>query len=331
MISIILPVYNGSRTLTEAIRSILEQAEQNFELIVVDDGSTDSTWQILENFAKKDERIRLLKSSHLGIVSALNKGLEAANGDLIARMDADDISHPKRLEIQRQYLEKNPSVGLVSCQVEIDEKTEKNRGICEYIEWCNHLIHHLRIYENRFVESPIIHPTVMFRKTLLELGEYRDGNFPEDYELWLRWLDGGVKMEKIAQKLFVWKDSSLRLTRVSSRYSYEAFYRCKAKYLARWLQRIGQEKIVVWGAGRISRRRVEFLISQGIKILAYVDVDPKKVGQTYEDIPVWHYSKLQEEKHFVVSYVANRGIREKIETQLISWKYRLGKDFILAA
>ena len=102
--------------------------------------------------------------------------------------------------------------------------------------WTNGLLTHEEIALARFVESPLAHPSVMFRRSLVERwGGYAEGAFPEDYELWLRWLDAGVRMEKLADPLLIWNDSPTRLSRRDPRYAAEAFYRVKARYLARWL------------------------------------------------------------------------------------------------
>src|SRR2546425_6870649 len=103
----------------------------------------------------------------------------------------------------------------------------------------------------------------MFRRELLNKhGGYREGDFPEDYELWLRWLDAGVTMAKVPRVLLTWNDAPERLSRTDRRYDVEAFYRCKAFYLARWLKRHvdASRPLLVWGAGRPTRKRAEHLV-----------------------------------------------------------------------
>ncbi len=193
-ISVILPVWNAGDTLEPAIKSILGQTEEDFELVIVDDGSDDASDNIIARHAAADGRVRPVFIPHSGIVTALNIGLSQARGRYIARMDADDLSHPSRLEKQASYLDRNPDTGLVSCLVEHLGDHKEKAGYAHYVDWINSLTSHEEIYLNRFVESPLAHPSVMIRRELIDThGSYRDGSFPEDYELWLRWLQAEYK------------------------------------------------------------------------------------------------------------------------------------------
>ncbi len=180
----------------------------------MDNNSRDESFEIAAQYAGQDPRINLISESRQGIVPALNTGIEHASGKYIARMDADDISYSKRLEYQYDFLEKNPKVDLVACAVNYVGDEGANYGFLEYVKWNNRLLSHDDIALNRFVESPLVHPTVMFRKYIVEkFGGYREGDFPEDYELWLRLLHHGVKMYKLKDVLLDWNDSDIRLTR----------------------------------------------------------------------------------------------------------------------
>ena len=115
-ISVIMPVYNGERFLSEAVESILKQTYQDFEFIIVDDGSTDRSLEIIQYYQALDERIILIENGkNIGVASSLNKGISAAKGEFIARMDADDISLPERLEQQRAFMFTRPDLGVLGC------------------------------------------------------------------------------------------------------------------------------------------------------------------------------------------------------------------------
>lgn len=334
-LSVIMPVFNAEDTLDEAIHSILEQSCNNFEFIIVDDGSSDSSSQIIDKWAGEDDRIRPVYNDHRGIVKALNKGLRQAKGRYIARMDADDISLPLRLEKQVTFLDEHPEIGLVSCLVEHLGNQQTQEGYARYVSWINGLTSAEEIRMNRFIESPLAHPSVCFRQSLIpKYGDYRDGNFPEDYELWLRWLDQGVQMRKLPEVLLQWRDQENRLSRNHPRYSTEAFYKIKAEYLAQWLQSQNpyHPYIVIWGAGRTSRKRAELLTQYGVRITHYIDVDPKKVGQNIHGRPVWGPDDIPADgARFIISYVGNRGVNQKIFDYLKERGYRLDKHFIFAA
>ncbi len=182
LVSVLMPAYNGEKYVIEAAMSILGQTFTDFELLVIDDGSTDSTRRLLE--AVHDPRLRLVSNErNLGLIATLNKGLEIAAGRYIARMDADDISLSERLEKQVQFLEAHPEVHVLGTMVNlIDENGEVFSGLSGYPTLPNDIRRYL------LRECCLIHPTVMFRKdTICSVGGYNTGaKHSEDYDLWLR-------------------------------------------------------------------------------------------------------------------------------------------------
>lgn len=328
-VSILLPFFNAAETLEEAIRSIQAQTYYNWELHLLNDGSTDSGTEIAQHYAAADPRIHHHPLPHGGIVKALNAGLEFSISALIARMDADDVCHSERLEKQVRYLEQHPDIGLVSCQVDHLASESSQQGYAEYVNWINSLITPNDIFLQRFVESPFAHPSVLFRRELVDKhGRYRDGDFPEDYELWLRWLSAGVEMARIPQTLLQWRDLPNRLSRQDPRYRIEAFYKMKFQYLAKVLPR----NIWVWGAGKITRKRAAWLEEHGITIEGYYDVDPKKVGDPQIDLIVRNYLDLPPPGQiFLLSLVSSRGIRNQISEFLTNRGWKEGKDFLIGA
>lgn len=332
-ISVVLPAWNAEATLGEAIASILAQSEPDLELIVVDDGSSDATAAIMADAAARDPRVRPVHLPHGGIVAALNEGLARARGAYVARMDADDVSAPGRLAAQRAALDADPALGLVSCLVAHAGGEGDTRGYALYVAWLNGIATPEAIRLNRFVESPFAHPSVMFRRELVaRLGGYREGPFPEDYELWLRWLEAGVAMAKVPEVLLTWRDGPGRLSRTHARYDVEAFYRVKAHYLARWLRARGHEQIVVWGSGKTSRQRAAPLVAEGIAIRAYIDIAPKRGGGHSRGTPIRYYEEVGAPgAEFVVSYVGKRGAGDFIRGFLLARGWREGEHFLLAA
>ena len=166
-ISILLPVFNASASLPEAIKSIQEQSFRDWEMIAIDDGSTDDSLEILEAYAARDPRIRVLSIPHGGIVRALNSGLHEAAGEYIARMDADDWAYPSRLHKQWEWLNQHPRTGLVGSLIEHGGDAGTQAGYAHHIDWLNSLLSAEEIALNRFVDAPLAHPSVMFRRTCL--------------------------------------------------------------------------------------------------------------------------------------------------------------------
>lgn len=187
LVSVLLPVYNAEKFLRESIQSILDQTYINLELLIFDDGSTDKTRQIASQFSQSDSRIRLFtEDNNQGIVSALNRGLESSKGKYIARMDADDICLPPRIEKQVEYLELNPEIGLLGCRIQYIDEYGKLTLLPDFSFHGD-----VEIRWNLNFLNPFYHPTVMFRKSIIEKNELRydpHAIHVEDYELWGRYL-----------------------------------------------------------------------------------------------------------------------------------------------
>ncbi len=334
-ISVLLPVHNGAATIKAALDSLWSQSCGDFECIAVDDGSDDGTLEVLRQEAAREKRLRVVALPRVGLVSALQQGLAACRARWVARMDADDICLPRRLELQAAYLREHPEVGLVSCRVAFGGDAARQAGYAHYVQWTNTLLRHEDISKGRFRESPFAHPSVMFRRELESRhGGYKAGDFPEDYELWLRWLQAGVRMEKLPQTLFVWNDPPRRLSRTDPRYDSRRFYEVKADYLARWLvaHNPHHPHVQVLGAGRVSRKRAAYLCGHGIEITAYYDIDPRKVGHVVQGRPVLHRERIPPPgSAFLLSYVASRDAAAEIACFLLNRGHQEGKDFLLAA
>lgn len=182
-VSVLMPVYNGERYLREAIESILNQTYTDFEFIIIDDGSTDNTWQILQSYAANEPRIVLVRNeTNIGLAGSLNKGLGLARGEYIARMDADDVSLPERLASQVAFLDEHPKVGVVGSSVQlIDADGSPTRIVRQPT------MHGLILWFLCF-HTAFAHPTVVFRKAVVEgVGGYDDAIVAnEDRDLWQR-------------------------------------------------------------------------------------------------------------------------------------------------
>ncbi len=330
-VSVILPFFNARSTLNRALSSIADQTLGDFECILVNNNSNDASRDIAEEWIKNDDRFKLIDEKRQGVVFASNAGTDLAKGKYICRMDADDWAYPDRLEMQAKFLDENPRIGVVSGQVDYVGHHENTQGFQRYVDLINSIQNEQQISLRRFIESPIINPSAMWRREVGEKeGMYRNGPFPEDYELWLRWLDAGVRMYKIPDKVIQWHDSDSRLTRTDRRYSDKAFYEIKTKYLARWLQNHNPHHpdVAIWGASRISRLRARLLEKEGVRISCYIDIS----GKRKLDKPVINYKEIPKPgAMFVLTYIRQANAREEIIRFLEEKGYEEGVDFLLVS
>ena len=180
-VSVVMPAFNSSSHIRSAIESILNQTLLDFELIVVNDGSTDATRSICETIASLDSRVVLVNQDNSGIASAINSAIQIARAPLIARMDSDDIAMPNRLERQVGYLAEHPETALVSCSfVPFSDPSEPSQAPVHLPS------DHSCIYATLAFCSPICHPGVLARRELFTRFAYRQGITAEDHDLWCR-------------------------------------------------------------------------------------------------------------------------------------------------
>lgn len=206
LVSVIMPVYNGEKYLQEAIDSILNQTFGDFEFIIINDGSTDKTLEIIKSYS--DPRIRVISQENKGIIHSLNKGISESRGKYIARMDADDISLPDRFKRQSDFLEANPEIGLLGTTfaIQIDKKIKCIAAV---------LLQDSDLRRQLLYKCPFGHGTVMFRKNL-ETGLNGLWYSPsekhvEDYELWSR-IALITKVANLPGVLYIWRDNPLGIS-----------------------------------------------------------------------------------------------------------------------
>ena len=202
IISVILPVYNGAKYLSDSITSILSQTFKDFELIIVDDGSTDDTISIIKQF--NDNRMRLFENeNNRGIVFTLNRGIDEAVGKYIVRMDADDIACPDRLKIQHEFMEKNPEIAV--CGTFVKRFGSILRGGVLKLPITDDEIKARMLFENSFA-----HPTVFIRKEVLDRHQLRyneENSGAEDYGLWVEMMKKSLHFANIPKQLLRYRVS----------------------------------------------------------------------------------------------------------------------------
>jgi GT2 family glycosyltransferase len=271
LVDILMPARNADPFLAEALGSILAQTFNDWRLIAVDDRSEDSTWGMLCNFGKGDERILALKNEGAGIVQALNTSLAHSRAPYLVRMDADDISETRRLERLLQCFKDKPEAGVVGSRVAVFPPENVTSNMSRYIDWQNSLITSNQIHRERYVESTMTHATAMFRREVLTASEgWRDGSYPEDLDLWLRLHRSGVTFVKQPEVLYLWREHPDRETRSSERCSPEAFHRCKVAHLSAELRERGIARTTILGPSETCSRWHKSMDKEHFEVQSHV-------------------------------------------------------------
>lgn len=278
-ITVLLPVRNGEDHLAEAAASLEAQTDPDFEVLAVDDGSTDATPDILFEWAARDRRVRVVRQPASGIVAALELGRSQARGAYLARMDADDVCEPHRFAAQRALLESEPALAGCGAQVRYFPRHHLRDGARSYEEWLNGAATPEEVARELFVECPLAHPTFFLRSAAVEtVGGYRDRGWPEDYDLVLRLWRGGGGLANVPRVLLHWREGMGRLSRTDPAYAPSSFLACKVHHLRRTFLAAGRPA-AVWGAGPVGKAFARALLAAGTPVAAFVEVDPRKIGQ----------------------------------------------------
>ncbi len=309
-VSVLLPVRDGGARLEACLDSLAAQT-----------------------LADHEPRLRVLRTPPRGLVPALQLALGEARAGLLARMDADDVAHPERLARQVGRLEADEQLDVLGCRVKAtaDAGRRAGEGMRAYVAWTNGLLDHESMERERFVESPLVHPSVVLRAgPLRRLGGWRALDGPKDYDLWLRAFDAGLRFAKLPQVLLHWRDSPERLTRTDERYAPERFLQAKLSALLRGP--LAQRTAVVWGAGPIGKAWARALVAAGRPPRAFVEVDPGKIGARIHGVPVVSLAEaagLGGSLH--LGAVGQKGARQRLRAEAARLGLCDGKDFFAVA
>ncbi len=319
-VAVLLPFRDVAPWLDEAIASVRAQPIVD-RLVLVDDGSTDAGHDIARAHASADPRIDLVRTEGLGLVAALTLARYRTTARYLARMDGDDVSLPHRIAAQCAHLDANPELGAVGSVVEAFPAEHVAEGMQRYVAWQNGVLTPTDHRASLFVEAPLCHPSVTLRASALDaIGGYRDGPFPEDYDLWLRLDRAGFGLAKLEPLGLRWRHREGRLTFRDPRYALAAHRALKAEHLAVRLAKTPlamAHGFVIWGAGPTGKRLARDLEAHDARPLAFLDIDPVKIGRTRRGAPVHAAAFLDRSpRPFVVVAVGARGARDLIVDDL---------------
>ncbi|HUI24437.1 MAG TPA: glycosyltransferase family A protein [Candidatus Kryptonia bacterium] len=331
LVSILLPAFNAATTLPACLRSVQRQTERHWHCVIVDDGSTDATLDYVRQLCARDDRFEVIGSAHRGLVAALTAGLARCDGHYVARMDADDLMHHDRLAAQLAALTAAPHLVGVGCHVRLFPRAHLRDGMRAYEQWLNRIDSPQRVRENAFVESPIVHPSLLIRRAPLAAFGYRDQGWPEDYDLVLRLLGAGHEIGVVPRRLLSWRDSPTRRTRTHPAYRLERITACKAAFLAADFL-AERERYVLWGYGETGRALCRALLEHGKQPSHVVEVHRGRLGNTIHGAPVITPEELSVLRGSrVVVSVAGEEPRRQIRAALHTMGFHELRDFVCAA
>lgn len=316
-ISILLPVYNAAPFLPECLDSILDQSIESWELIAIDNNSSDGSLGILQAYANKDSRIRVLNNQPNSIITALRKGLEISSGQWITRMDADDRMASEKLELMQKTLHQHGNGHLAVGLVEYFSQGKLGEGYRRYASWLNELTLQNKNFDDRYKECVIPSPCWMCsRADLIRCGAFDADRYPEDYDLAFRFFRGGLKVIGVPKVLHYWRDYSSRSSRTSENYSDNRFLELKVDYFQQ-LDHDSKRPLALWGAGKKGKQIAKLLLKKN-RSFHWLTNNPAKIGHDIYGQKLVAFSFLTElvDPQIVISVAAPDGqveIRDYLE------------------
>jgi glycosyltransferase involved in cell wall biosynthesis len=331
-----MPVRDAQTTLVAALDSLVTEPSRDIEFVVVDDGSRDDSLEILHRHARRDPRFVVIERPRRGLVAALNDGLTQCRGEFVGRHDADDLSIPGRLTRQAEYLDNHSRVDVVATRFEtFRDDGEVGMGMRRWEHWSNSFTNQADMFRERFIEAPIAHPSIMIRTdTLREAGGYRDGDFPEDYDLWLRLFSLGKSFARLGEVGLRVREHAARAIHNQPQYRPDAFQHLKIDHLKREFLD-DRAPVLILGGGRVAKRWVTALTESGVEVAGMVDLNPRRIGQIIRGVPVYSPDQISPGTPLAglraLGAVGKPGGRETIRASLPELGRSEGRDFLFVA
>ncbi len=329
LISIIMPVFNAEKYLKTCLDSIVNQTYQNWELLAVNDQSTDQSGSILVAYAEQDQRIKALENPRKGIISALQYGYQYSSGQLVSRMDADDKMTANKLQVLSQKLLKKGqgylAVGAVRYFV---NSGAVGNGFLAYEQWLNQLIFEGNCFDDLYKECVIPSPSwLVWRADFEACGGFEAECYPEDYDLCFRFYQQGLEVLPCRQILHHWRDYPERTSRNDSHYADNRFLDLKMDYFLT-LNFDDNQKLILWGAGKKGKNIAKKLVEKDIKF-TWICNNSNKIGkEIYGQIlqATDLVNRLDDNNQIIVS-VAQKEAQKEIVAFFESKKWQPMKDY----
>ncbi|KAB1067104.1 glycosyltransferase [Tamlana haliotis] len=328
LVSILIPFKNTENYITNCLTSIIKQSYPHWEVLIVDDHSTDNSYSIVESFAKQDQRIKLLKNSGSGIIDALALAFENCQGDFITRMDSDDVMRENKIEVLTENLLTYGRQHVALGKVHYFAETGIKAGYKSYELWLNALTekgtNYTEIYKECVIPSPC---WMVHREDLIACKAFTPNTYPEDYDLAFRFYKYGFKCIPCDAVLHDWRDYSDRTSRTHEHYAEYHFIDIKLKYFLE-LDYKKDKTLVVWGAGNKGKTIAKKLTALNIPFEWICD-NPKKIGKDIYGTVLKPFRSLEAIKNpqSIIS-VANKEEQKVILDYMEQLKLKAIEDYV---
>lgn len=326
-VSIIMPVRNTSLYLSECIYSIINQIEQNWELIAINDHSTDNSKEILTSFTKQDERIKMWDNTGSGIIDALQLAYSKSSGTFITRMDSDDAMTPEKLATQKeqllQYGKSHIALGLVNYFSDFP----LGDGYTRYEKWLNSLTKKGTNFNDIYKECVIASPCWMLYKEDFEsCGAFNSSIYPEDYDLAFRFYKNKLKCIPSTKVLHYWRDYPERTSRNDKNYADSSFIELKVYHFLN-IDFNPVKKTLLWGAGKKGKKVAELFLNANIPFIWICD-NPKKIGKEIYGQQMIDYKNIEDFNIYqsIIS-IANPTAQQEVKTLFTNQNLTQGIDY----
>ena len=295
-VSILMPFKNTAHFLEECVNSILEQSYDNWELIAVDDHSSDNSYKIVLDFQGRDPRIRVLTNQGDGIISALRTAYSSAEGQFITRMDSDDIMVRHKLLSMVENLQKSGKGHVALGLVKYFSEEGISEGYSKYENWINQLTMNGANYTDIYKECVIPSPCWMvYKEDLDTCGSFEPNRYPEDYDLTFRFRKHHLKCIPCSDLLHMWRDYPSRTSRTSENYAQNSFLDLKVHYFLE-LDKSAERPLALWGAGEKGKTIAKLLLNNNVSFSWLCD-NPKKIGKKIYGLELYPYQLLERLNH----------------------------------
>lgn len=322
-----MPVKNTGKYLHECLSSIRRQTFSFWELIVVNDHSTDDTLPVLQQHMLEDNRIQVFQNTGQGITPALALAFSKTRGEFITRMDGDDVMPETRLEIMTRAMEALPRKTVITGKVRYFSTEAVSEGYVSYQNWLNERIEQKDHWDWIYRECVIASPNWMCRKTdLKEIGGFATLSYPEDYHLVLKWYEHGFSVYSLPETTLLWREHPERTSRNSDLYDQSHFFKLKIKHFVR--HSLGKATLVLWGVGNKGRLTAQILDVQG-QDFTWMDMNPDKYPDGITGHAIGKFTDVEEQNDFklLIAVFPLEKERLRLEKYLSDNGLKMGVDY----